>query len=215
MDIETGNKINKRITIIDYGMGNIHSLSSAINFLGYEVFISNSHDEIMNSTHLILPGVGEFRTAMSNLKNLGLVDLLKEIYKLNKIKILGICLGMQLLAESSEEGGQSKGLGIIPGPVVSLEKLGASRVPHIGFNEVSFTNKSILGRWSKSPKDFYFVHSYCLSECNDNFEGIRGITEYGAKFISSYEKDLIYATQFHPEKSQTNGLYLINSFLSL
>lgn len=215
MDSKKRDKINQRITIIDYGMGNIHSIKSAIRFLGYEAIISHSHDVISNSTHIILPGVGEFGTAISNLENLGLVNLIKEIGISKKIKILGICLGMQLLAKSSEEGLQNRGLGLIPGNVVSLDKLNAPRVPHIGFNEVFLPKNSLLGKWTDSPKDFYFVHSYCLSEVDDNGEGVKGITEYGAKFISLYEKYPIYATQFHPEKSQTNGLYLINSFLEL
>ena len=155
---------------------------------------------------------------MVELERRGYLEAIKE-FSLKERPLLGICLGMQLLFSSSEENVHTKGLNLISGKVLKLPRKNndgtKNKIPHIGFNEVSFTNKSILGRWSKSPKDFYFVHSYCLSECNDNFEGIRGITEYGAKFISSYEKDLIYATQFHPEKSQTNGLYLINSFLSL
>tara|TARA_Y100001968_G_scaffold112746_1_gene102169 strand:- start:342 stop:986 length:645 start_codon:yes stop_codon:yes gene_type:complete len=214
MEIKAGNKINKRITIIDYGMGNIQSVSSAIKFLGYESTISNSHDLILRSTHIILPGVGEFRTAMSNLEILGLSDLLIDIYTSKRIKILGICLGMQLLARSSEEGGFTKGLGLIPGEIVSLEKLGALRLPHIGFNEVSMPSNSVLGGWSNTSQDFYFVHSYCLSTSITNNAKI-GITEYGQNFISLYEMDPIYATQFHPEKSQTNGLYLIKSFLEL
>lgn len=215
MDIKTRDKIKKRITVIDYGMGNIHSICSAVKFLGYETIVSHDHNVISNSSHIILPGVGEFGKAMSNLQNLGLVDLLKKIGVSKKIKILGICLGMQLLAETSEEGPIAKGLGLIPGHIVSLNKFDAPKVPHIGFNEVIFPRNSILGQWTDSPKDFYFVHSYCLSQVDDEEKGSKGITEYGAKFISLYEKDPIYATQFHPEKSQTNGLYLINSFLQL
>ena len=206
--------MKEKVSIIDYGMGNIHSVLSAVKFLGYEGIITNDHTEILSSTKIILPGVGEFRSALKNLKDLNLFELIQDIYKLREIKILGICLGMQLLAESSEEGGFHKGLGIIPGKVKEIKKEKKVRIPHIGFNEVSFPENSLLGNSSKKTRDFYFVHSYCIYR-DEISDGKLGLTEYGGKFVSLYEKDPIYATQFHPEKSQTNGLLLLKSFLDL
>ena len=121
---------------------------------------------------------------------------------------------MQLLAESSEEGGFHKGLGIIPGKVKEIKKVKGLRIPHIGFNEVSFPDNSLLNGLSKETQDFYFVHSYCIYEAEIN-SGKIGISEYGERFISFYENDPVFATQFHPEKSQTNGLLLLKSFLDL
>ena len=195
-------------------MGNVHSVLSAVNYLGYEALITNDHNEILSSTKVILPGVGEFRSAIINLEKLNLFKLIKDIYLSKRIKILGICLGMQLLAESSEEGGLHKGLGIIPGKVREIKKLKGLRIPHIGFNEVSFPKNSLLKSLSKETKDFYFVHSYCIYNEGIN-SGKVGITEYGEKFVSFYEDDPVFATQFHPEKSQTNGLLLLKSFLDL
>ena len=121
---------------------------------------------------------------------------------------------MQLLAESSEEGGFHKGLAIIPGKVKEIKKVKGVRIPHIGFNEVKFPDNSLLGGCSKKIQDFYFVHSYCIY--NDQISsGKLGTTDYGEQFVSLYEKDPIFATQFHPEKSQTNGLLLLKSFLDL
>ena len=195
-------------------MGNVHSVMSAVKYLGYEAVITNDHDELLESTKIILPGVGEFRSAVINLKRLNLYELIKDIYKSRKIKILGICLGMQLLAESSVEGGFHKGLGIIPGKVKEIKKIKGLRIPHIGFNEVIFPKNSSLKGLSKQTKDFYFVHSYCIYKEEIN-EGKIGISEYGEKFVSFYENDPVFATQFHPEKSQTNGLLLLKSFLDL
>ena len=195
-------------------MGNIHSVLSAINFLGYDAVITNDHNKILSSTKIILPGVGEFKSAIKNLEKLELIDLIKNIYKLKKTKILGICLGMQLLAESSEEGGFNKGLGIIPGKVKAIKKVNDERIPHIGFNEVKFPKYSKLGEYSGAIYDFYFVHSYCIYNEGISY-GQVGMTEYGKEFVSFYENDTVFATQFHPEKSQTNGLLLLKSFLDL
>jgi glutamine amidotransferase len=206
--------MRNKVSIIDYGMGNINSVFSAVKFLGYDVIITNDRTEILSSNKIILPGVGEFGSAVKNLEKLNLFGLIQDIYKSKEIKILGICLGMQLLAESSEEGGFHKGLGIIPAKVKEIKKENNIRIPHIGFNEVSFPENSFLSACSQKTRDFYFVHSYCIY--NDEItDGKLGLTEYGEKFVSLYEKDPIYATQFHPEKSQTNGLLLLKSFLDL
>lgn len=206
----------KKIIIVDYGMGNLFSIKSAINKLGYTSNISSSEKEIIDATHIILPGVGEFRKAMDNLKKLSLDRVIIQLSKNKKVKILGICLGMQLLCNSSVEGGKlTKGLGLINADIVRLDKDENYKLPHIGFNEVEFMKDSIFSNNSSVKIDFYFVHSYCLANHNDQDESILGFSHYKNRFISYFQNDPIYATQFHPEKSQTNGLKLLKLFLDL
>ena len=206
----------KKIIVVDYGMGNIHSLSSAIRKLGYLPEISSSKKEILNASHLILPGVGEFQKAMKNLTNLSLDQLIKDCALKKKVNVLGICLGMQIMCNSSLEGdSKNKGLGIINGDVIKLEQKGDYKLPHIGFNEVIFHEGSLYKNNNKVVKDFYFVHSYCLMDCAMESNAILGLTEYKNKFVSYFQRGNIYATQFHPEKSQTNGLELLKLFLQL
>ena len=204
-----------KIGLIDYGMGNLHSVSSAIRKLGFNSKISFSGNEILNATHIILPGVGEFRKAMNNLKLRSLDKLIIKVSENPKIKILGICLGMQILCQSSVEGGsKTPGLGLIKTDVVKLEESDEYKLPHIGFNEVCFSKKSIFKNEDYLKKDFYFVHSYCLKELKKDNKNISvGHSEYKNRFISFYNKDNLFATQFHPEKSQTNGLTFLKLFL--
>lgn len=214
MGIKDGNYLMKNIVIIDYGMGNLHSISSAIRKLGFNSKISFIEDEILESSHVILPGVGEFREAMNNLKLRSLDKLIINISKNPKIKILGICLGMQILCQSSEEGGtKTLGLGLIKTDVVKLAESNEYKLPHIGFNEVHFPKKSIFKNKDYLKKDFYFVHSYCLKDCIKDTNTSIGHSEYKNRFISFYKKDNLIATQFHPEKSQTNGLTFLKLFL--
>lgn len=214
MGIKDGNNLMKNVVIIDYGMGNLHSISSAIKKLGYNSKISFSEDEILKSSHIILPGVGEFREAMNNLKLRSLDKLIIKISKNSKTKILGICLGMQLLCQSSEEGGKKTlGLGLIKTDVVKLQDSDDYKLPHIGFNEVCFPKKSIFKNKDYLKKDFYFVHSFCLKDSIKDANTSIGHTEYKNRFISFYKKDNLFATQFHPEKSQTNGLIFLKLFL--
>ena len=204
----------KKIVIIDYGMGNLHSISTAIRKLGYFSTVTFLEEEILNATHVILPGVGEFRKAMDILKSRSLDKLIITIAKNQKIKILGICLGMQILCNSSMEGGtNTKGLGLINTDVESLEKDDEYKLPHIGFNEVSFPKNSIFQNNKRLTKDFYFVHSFCLKDQIKDKDSIIGFSEYRNRFISFYQKNNIFATQFHPEKSQTNGLTFLKIFL--
>jgi len=204
----------KNIVIIDYGMGNLHSISSAVRKLGYKSKISSSEDEIIKSSHIILPGVGEFREAMHNLKFRALDKLIINISKNPKTKILGICLGMQILCKSSEEGGiKTPGLGLIKTDVIKLEESDDYKLPHIGFNEVCFPKNSIFRNKEHLIKDFYFVHSFCLKDTIKDNNASIGHSEYKNRFISFYKKDNLFATQFHPEKSQTNGLTFLKLFL--
>lgn len=206
----------RKIVIIDYGMGNLHSVSSSIRKLGYCSKVTFLKEDILNSTHVILPGVGEFRKAMDNLTSRSLDNLIITISKNPKIKILGICLGMQILCKSSMEGGKkTNGIGLINTDVEMLEKDYEHKLPHIGFNEVLFPKNSIFKNKEELIKDFYFVHSFCLRDQIKENGAIVGFSQYKNRFISYYQKCNLFATQFHPEKSQTNGLTFLKSFLEL
>ena len=202
------------VTIIDYGMGNLWSVKNALEYLNCNVTITNSPKDISNAETLILPGVGSFRLAMKKLSNLKLDDAIIESVKIKKKKILGICLGIQLMSKSSFEDGITSGLNLINQKTIKFElNTQRFRVPHIGFNSVFIEeNKSnLLYKDIKNNSDFYFVHSYYLPFFQINAS--LGKCTYGSEFIASYEKENIFATQFHPEKSQKNGLKLLKNFL--
>ncbi len=206
------------ITIVDYGLGNIQSAHQSFkkiitdNSIDARVLISSTPKEISNSTHVVLPGQGAFKSCISSLNKInGMIDVLNE-FALNKKKpFLGICVGMQLLATDSEENGKHKGLNWIAGNIKKLpeKKL---KMPHMGWNEVipqkSANNKLILDN-----KDYYFVHSYYFDCKNKN--NIMAYSKYGIDFPSIVFKENIYGVQFHPEKSSTQGLRLIKSFIEL
>jgi glutamine amidotransferase len=202
------------ISIIDYKMGNIRSIENALLFLGYEYKIVNTKDEILNSEKVILPGVGSFRQAMQNIKDMDLYDAIRELALNEKVDILGICLGMQLLADFSQEDGGANGLGLISGKVCKLssddEKL---KIPHIGFNSIHYKNKGDLFDNLKELTDFYFVHSYHFIV--DNETDVSSYFIYGDTFTASVQKGNIFGTQFHPEKSQANGLRVLKNFAEL
>ena len=202
-----------QVVIVDYGMGNLWSVLSAFKYLGCDATISRSPKIIANAEMLVLPGVGSFRKAMTALDALRLVAPLEDAVLLKKTKILGICLGMQLFAEYGDEDGFSKGLNFISGAVnhFAQSHLNSQKLPHIGFNNVRFSPESKLGKGIKDNSDFYFVHSYHMNE--EGLCGEKGICNYGTDFLAAYESENIFATQFHPEKSQTNGLNLLNNFI--
>lgn len=201
------------IVVIDYGMGNLWSVSSALNYLGRKSVISGDPARVVRADALILPGVGSFRQAIEVLRANGLAEAITEAVLGRRRKILGICLGMQLFAESGSEDGLSQGLGFIPGVVdrFSNEELGVLKVPHIGFNQVKASDNSRLFQGLGGSTDFYFVHSYRL--LSKNLPGQSATCRYGVDFLAAYEHENIFATQFHPEKSQTNGLLLLKNFL--
>ncbi|MFL0658895.1 imidazole glycerol phosphate synthase subunit HisH [Cylindrospermopsis raciborskii UAM/DH-MRr] len=201
------------IVVIDYGMGNLWSVSSALNYLGRKSVISGDPARVVRADALILPGVGSFRQAIEVLRANGLAEAITEAVLGRRRKILGICLGMQLFAESGSEDGLSQGLGFIPGVVdrFSNEELGVLKVPHIGFNQVKASDNSRLFQGLGGSTDFYFVHSYRL--LSENLPGQSATCRYGVDFLAAYEHENIFATQFHPEKSQTNGLLLLKNFL--
>jgi imidazole glycerol-phosphate synthase subunit HisH len=206
--------MSKCVTIVDYGIGNLWSVRSALRYLGHDCVVSSTPSEVVQADALILPGVGSFRKAMAALKNTQLDEAIIEATAGRGRKILGICLGMQLLAMRSTEDGETEGLGLISANVERFDSvpMGRLKVPHVGFNKVSSQEQSVLFRGIASSADFYFVHSYRLVA--DGLEGRHGICHYGQDFLAAYENENIFATQFHPEKSQTNGLMLINNFMS-
>lgn len=206
--------MNSRITVIDYGMGNIWSVLSALRYLGCNPMVSGDPSEIARAESLLLPGVGSFRKAMIALRDTGLDQAILEAVQTKGSKILGICLGMQLMGTRGSEDGDTPGLGLIANPVdmFTTQEIGANKIPHIGFDVVRSTPDARLFRGLPDAADFYFVHSYRMLP-----EGLSGKTAtcmYGTEFLAAYEQENIYATQFHPEKSQTNGLMLLKNFLA-
>ena len=205
---------NKKIALINYGMGNLCSVENALKFFKVDFNTTNNHDIIKSSSHLILPGVGSFRKAKEELDKLQLTQIVYDQVVNKKCKILGICLGFQMLANSSTEDGYTKGLGFIDSDVESFKKeeLCGNKLTHIGFNSVKTQKDSNLFMGLQIDPDFYFVHSFRIR--NKPSKGILGFTNHGKDFISSYENENIYGVQFHPEKSQSNGLKVIKNFLN-
>ena len=202
------------ITVIDYGMGNIWSVLSALRYLGCNPIVSSTPSEIARAESLVLPGVGSFRKAMGTLRQTGLDQAILHAVQTDGKKILGICLGMQLMASRGSEDGDTPGLGLIPTSVdkFSPQEIGANKIPHIGFNLVRSKPDARLFRGLPEAADFYFVHSYRMLP--ESLSGKTATCMYGAEFLAAYERDNVYATQFHPEKSQTNGLLLLKNFLA-
>ena len=202
-----------RIVIVDYGMGNLWSVCSALYYLGAEPIVSGDPATVAAADALILPGVGSFRKAMGALKTTGLADALADVVLGKRRKIMGICLGMQLFSQRSTEDGMCEGLGFLECSVdrFAAEEMAALKVPHIGFNNVTYPTQSQLFRGLACPADFYFVHSYRLLPAE--LPGQKALCRYGVEFLAAYEHQNIFATQFHPEKSQTNGLKLLSNFI--
>jgi len=200
------------ITIVDYGIGNTYSVMNAISFLGYrKIRISDQPNYISTSDVLILPGVGAFDACSNNLINRNLLPVLNEEVLVNKKPILGICVGMQLMATSSEENGLHKGLNWIPGNVKRLSLPEGFSIPHVGWNDLISKNKQPLYELTPDSPSFYFDHSYYF-DCQEEY--ISTFCNYGIEVTASVQKDNIFGVQFHPEKSQTNGLKLFRSFLN-
>lgn len=199
-----------KIVIVDYGMGNIKSITSALKYLGVDnIIVSNKLEEIGSADKLILPGVGSFAKAMNNIKELHLDTILYDTVIKNKKPILGICLGMQLMGESSEEDGDTKGLSFVKAKITKFDTKNL-KIPHVGFNQVSFTNNFKLYNSLSNLSDFYFTHSFKM-QSNENIN--QSFCNYGDDFIVSYEVDNMAGVQFHPELSQTNGLKLLENFI--
>jgi glutamine amidotransferase len=199
--------------IIDYGMGNLFSIQSAIHFLGSESTISADPTVIRNAIKLILPGVGSFNKAMGMLKSNNLIEVIKDSVDKRRTPILGICLGMQLLGLSSTEDGFSEGLGFIDCPVKRFEVTICRnlKIPHVGFDTVSVQGRNRMFDGIDDEADFYFTHSYRMVYSGQTYAV--GICSHGESFIAAFEREHVWGTQFHPEKSQTNGLILLRNFM--
>lgn len=200
------------ISIIDYQMGNLRSVQKAIEMVGGKAVVTSDPDEIRQAEKVILPGVGAFGDAMRELELRRLPDAIHQFLARER-PFLGICLGMQLLFDRGEEGGDQRGLGVIPGEVVRFNLPKTYKVPHMGWNEVVERKTSLLSGGNFDQKHFYFVHSYyCVPEQSSD---IWLETEYGSPFCSAVARNHVLATQFHPEKSQKNGLDLLKIFVDL
>lgn len=205
--------MKKYIAIIEYGVGNVHSVENALTRLGYAVRVTSRARDIEEAHALILPGVGAFSEGMKNLTERGLIEVLREAVLVKKKPCLGICLGMQLLAEEGTEHGLFKGLGWIPGRVVRFERDEKKfPVPHIGWNDVAPLQSEGLFHGIKN-KVFYFVHSYHFE--TKHRSDVLATCDYDGEFVAAVAKDNIFGVQFHPEKSQKSGLELLKNFLSL
>lgn len=198
------------VVIIDYGMGNVASVQKTLKFLCIESEVTNDPQKISDSDCIILPGVGSFKQGMTNLHDLGLVGVLNEEVIQKKKKFLGICLGMQLIASKGTEPEPTKGLGWIEGEVVRFDFKGR-RIPHLGWNNIEVKNNKFFDH--VEDMNFYFIHSYHFNVKNQN--QISSYVNYGKKIVSSVTHENIFATQFHPEKSQTSGLAVLKSFFNI
>lgn len=204
----------KRVGIINYGMGNIASVQNALTYLGKTTFIVESPEQLSEADKLILPGVGAFPMAMENLRERGFITALDQEVADGK-PLLGLCLGMQLLFESSHEFGEHTGLGYIPGTVLPLRAEEIKHpVPHMGWNNLEFRQPSpILSEIPENASDMYFVHSfYCKAS---NREHVSATVNYGVEMDVIVTKDQLYGCQFHPEKSQKYGLLILQNFCEL
>jgi glutamine amidotransferase len=201
------------VAIIDYGMGNIHSVQKALEFCGAKTGVTNKPADIRNADKVILPGVGAFADAMDELKRKGLIGALAEYIK-NKKPFLGICLGMQLLFEGSDEAKDSAGLGVLKGRVKLFDKKRGLKVPHMGWNQLKkAADKCPLLKDIPEGSYVYFCHSY-YPWPNDT-KVVAATTDYGIDFASMVWRDNIYGVQFHPEKSQDIGLKILKNFVNL
>lgn len=203
--------MQNKILVIDYKVGNHQSVINALNFLGYDFMVSNKRDDIIQAPFYILPGVGAFAEAMRNLHRMGIIEILQEEVLIKKKPLLGICLGMQVLAEDSQENGFHKGLGWIKGHVVRLKEKKGFRVPHVGWNNIRIKRSEPLFMRTKEDANFYFDHSYHFVT---DGAYISATCDYGSDIVASVQKDNIFGVQFHPEKSQTTGLKLFRSFFN-
>jgi len=199
-----------KVAIIDYGMGNVASVQKALDYLNVSNKVTNNVQEIKSAQAIILPGVGSFRRGIENLNQLKLSEVLTNEVIGNKKPFLGICLGMQLIARTGHEPVKTDGLNWIPGEVMKISDMG-KRIPHMGWNNISV----VKGKYLKNlnNQDFYFTHSYHFQVADETV--ITSTVDYGIKMVSSIEKDNIFATQFHPEKSQIAGLTALKQFFSI
>ena len=205
--------MNKKVTIVDFRMGNINSILKKVNLIGFETIVSNNPNEILKANKIILPGVGHFGKAMENLNKLNLIEPLNNFVIVQKKPILGICLGMQLMTQKSEEG-NADGFGWFDAEVIKfkIKKTYKYKIPHTGWNKLKIQKKSKLMSGINENDEFYFVHSY---HTISNSQDALSETEYEYNFVSAIEKNNIFGVQYHPEKSHDAGQKLLENFLKL
>ncbi len=200
------------IAMIDYDAGNIKSVEKALHYLGQEAVVTRDAETLLSADGVILPGVGSFGDAMEKLHAYGLVDVIKQIVA-KGTPFLGICLGQQLLFESSEETPGVEGLHILDGKIVKIPAENGLKVPHIGWNNLKYPNKGRLFEGISEDSFVYFVHSYYLQAADPSI--VTATCEYGVEVHASVEKDNVFACQFHPEKSSDVGMQILRNFIEV
>ena len=200
------------IAIMDYDAGNIKSVEKALQFIGEDVVVSRDRDEILSADKVVLPGVGAFGDAMSKLKEYNFVNTIYDVFE-KKTPFLGICLGLQLLFENSEETPGVAGLGVLQGEILRIPDKPGFKIPHIGWNSLELTNSGRLFKGMDEQAYVYFVHSYYLRAKEENI--VKASTEYVTHIHASVEKDNVFACQFHPEKSGDVGLQILRNFAAI
>lgn len=198
------------VAIIDYGAGNLQSVKKALDFLGYESEITMDREKILSASHVILPGVGSFGDAMASIRERGLEDTIKQAASGEK-HFLGICLGLQLMFEKSDETPGVEGLGIFKGDIVKIPSENGLKVPHMGWNSVNLKQTDGIFSGIRDGSYFYFVHSYYLKNAEPDV--VAATAQYGVEIECAIQKGRVCATQFHPEKSSETGLRLLKNFM--
>lgn len=198
------------IAIIDYGAGNTYSVFRAFDHMGYDAIVTSDHDKIKEADKLVLPGVGAFESSVESLKTQMLFELIREQVLIEKKKFFGICLGMQMLATTGTEPNVCNGLDLIQGEVIHFDQSMGIKVPHVGWNDVTFLREHELLKGIDKDRAFYFVHSYYFKAFDEM--DVVGTCKHGERFAAIIAKENIFATQFHPEKSQKIGLQLLENF---
>ncbi len=201
------------IVVIDYGMGNLRSVRRALEEVGADCQISDRPADLDTAAGIVIPGVGAFSDGMRNLESSGMAEAIQRTTREDQVPVLGICLGMQLLATTGTEGGECAGLDLIPGRVYRLAATEGERVPHVGWNEVDVQRDDPLIEDLADNCDFYFVHSYAV--CPDDPDDVIADSPYAGRFASVIGRGLVRGTQFHPERSSKPGFRILENFLTL
>ena len=200
------------IAILDYDAGNIKSVEKAVQLLGQEVTITRDRREVLNADKVILPGVGAFGDAMGKIRQYGLYEVIHEVAE-QGTPFLGICLGLQLLFERSEESPGVEGLGILKGEILRIPETPGLKIPHMGWNSLEFRNNGRLFENLPEESYVYFVHSYYLRAADEKI--VTAVTEYGTQIHASVEQGNVFACQFHPEKSSDAGIQILKNFVAI
>ena len=200
------------IAILDYDAGNIKSVEKAVQLLGQEVTITRDRREVLNADKVILPGVGAFGDAMGKIRQYGLYEVIHEVVE-QGTPFLGICLGLQLLFERSEESPGVEGLGILKGEILRIPETPGLKIPHMGWNSLEFRNNGRLFENLPEESYVYFVHSYYLRAADEKI--VTAVTEYGTQIHASVEQGNVFACQFHPEKSSDVGIQILKNFVAI